>query len=183
MVGVNNVGNEHLMQSDQHLSGKEVRQGNPSICSGMCSNVNAYLFSRNCTAHIEWLKNVFDVQVGEIHYFKEDPTRIMHTCISFQDGGKVMMSDYSPGDREKCSSDRGFAISLEFTEGQGQKIWNKAIENGGKVDMEYSVQFWGSHFGSFVDPFGFSWFVVEPIKNETVSDAKKDNADAECPLK
>ena len=130
----------------------------------MCSNVNSYLFSRDCTSHIEWLKKVFDVEVGMIHYFKEDPKRIMHTCVSFQDGGKVMMSDYMPGKTEKCSSNRGFAVSLGFKQGYGRKYWDRAIENGGKVEMEYDMQFWGSYFGSFVVvvvvvPFGFLWFV------------------------
>ena len=134
----------------------------------MCTSVTPYLFSSDCTKHIDWLKNVFDVEVGEIHHFKEDPERIMHTCVSFQDGGKVMMSDYMPGESEKVSSNRGFATSLNFSEGKGQKYWNRAIENGGKVKMEYGMQFWGSYFGSLEDPFGFSWFVVEEPSKEKV---------------
>ena len=141
----------------------------------MCSNINAYLFSRDCNKHIEWLKSVFDIEVGEMHFFKEDPQRVMHTCVSFQDGGKVMMSDYMPGETEKCSSDRGFAVSLTFTEGNGEKYWKRAIESGGLVKMEYAVQFWGSYFGSFVDPYGFLWFVSEEIPTDKVSNGAAES--------
>ena len=135
----------------------------------MCSQVEAYLFSSDCTAHMAWLEKVFDAKVGEIHYFK-DSKRVMHTCMSIGKG-KIMMSDYMPGKTEKHSSDRGFAVSLAFDEGEGEKYWKRAVENGGKVEMEYDVQFWGSYFGSFVDPFGFMWFVVQEIKK---SEKEKD---------
>lgn len=150
----------------------------PEAIVEMCSNVNPYLFSRDCTAHIEWLKKVFDVEIGTVHYFKEEPNRVMHTCVSFQDGGgKVMMSDYMPGEKEKCSSNRGFAVSLGFKEGQGRKYWNKAIENGGQVEMQFDVQFWGSYFGSFVDPFGFLWFVVEQMQDSNLDAKSNANSD------
>jgi len=134
----------------------------------MCTSATPYLFSSDSTKHVDWLKDIFEVEVGEIHYFKEDPKRVMHTCVSFQDGGKIMMSDYMPGENEKVSSNRGFATSLQFSEGNGQKYWKRAIENGGKVKMEYGMQFWGSYFGSFEDPFGFLWFVVEEPSKEKV---------------
>ncbi|XP_065056405.1 uncharacterized protein Mb0911c-like [Rhopilema esculentum] len=139
----------------------------------MCSHVNPYIFSRDCKAHLEWLRKVFDVEVGEMHYFKEDPKKIMHTCVKVQNGGTVMMADYMPGTSEKCTSDRGSAISLQFERGQGEKYWKKAIENGGTVEFKYEVQFWGSYFGSFVDPFGFTWMIVE-----MVPDAKETNQES-----
>ena len=132
----------------------------------MCSQAIPYLFSRDCTKHIEWLKSVFDVEVGEVHYFKEDPKRVMHTCVSFQGGAKIMMSDYMPGETEKCSSGRGFATSLSCKEGNGRSNWDRAIEKGGKVEMEFAMQFWGSYFGSFIDPFGFLWFIVEEVSGD-----------------
>ena len=75
--------------------------------------LNAYIFSRDATKHLAWLKNVFDAEALEVHHF-EDSTRIMHCCIGLN-GARMMMSDYEQGKSEKHATDRGMALCLNYT--------------------------------------------------------------------
>jgi uncharacterized glyoxalase superfamily protein PhnB len=40
------------------------------------------------------------------------------------------------------------------------EVFQQAIAAGGKEAMPVADQFWGDRYGSFVDPFGFSWGVA-----------------------
>jgi len=37
------------------------------------------------------------------------------------------------------------------------EVWNRAVENGAKVDQQLDNQFWGERYGQLRDPFGHSW--------------------------
>jgi uncharacterized glyoxalase superfamily protein PhnB len=40
---------------------------------------------------------------------------------------------------------------------EAQTAWDRAIENGAKVRMEFVAQEWGRQYGILEDPFGVTW--------------------------
>ena len=40
------------------------------------------------------------------------------------------------------------------------ELFKQAIAAGGKESMPVADQFWGDRYGSFVDPFGYSWGIA-----------------------
>jgi len=39
-------------------------------------------------------------------------------------------------------------------------IFNRAVENGARVDMPVQDMFWGDRYAKFTDPFGQQWGVA-----------------------
>jgi uncharacterized glyoxalase superfamily protein PhnB len=46
----------------------------------------------------------------------------------------------------------------------GDHWWSRAIRAGCEQKMPFEVAFWGDRYGTFADPFGVTWALVEPAK-------------------
>ena len=131
-----------------------------------------YLFSPDCEKHILWLEKVFNAEVREKMHHYTAKEKIMHVRLSIN-GGKIMMADeycyflhHETWQQESFKNrNRGFMTCIEVKPGEGQRLWKKGIENGGKVKNEFKRQDWGGSLGIFEDPFGFEWMITEKDKH------------------
>ena len=121
-----------------------------------------YLLSSDCEKHIEWLKNVFDGELKEMFHTKDG--KVMHCGVAVN-GGYVYMSDSAPSAPEQQGGEEphGFLCHLDVED--PNVIWDKAVSNGATIVTDLKVQYWGGLYGSFKDPFGFEWSVLEEKKS------------------
>jgi uncharacterized glyoxalase superfamily protein PhnB len=123
--------------------------------------------SPDCDKHIAWIKNVFNAEQAETYRSKDEKT-VLH-CSLIINGGYVYLYDISSsmeakamkqqenddGKDEKELESRGIVLHLELED--PAVSWGKALTNGGTVIEELKKQYWGGHYGSIRDPFGFVW--------------------------
>ena len=127
--------------------------------------VVSYLLSSDCEKHIKWIENVMEGEVKKLMHAKDK--KVMH-CEMLVNGGTLMLSDgpcYEEGScnkndtsstNESCEH-KGFILHLQLS--NPDKVWKRAMENGGVKVLELKEQFWGSYYGQFMDPFGYQWSV------------------------
>ena len=85
----------------------------------------------------------------------EHKNRVMHATLK-TDGFTMMASDTMPG--QPLDKGSQVSCSLNFTDKNDQdRAWKK-LENGAKVTMPLSEQFFG-RFGMLTDKFGIHWML------------------------
>ena len=99
--------------------------------------------------------NKFTLEVGKQMGLPEDfdyENSTMHAELKIY-GDTLYMAD-----AQQDAQGRNVDILLNAdTREQIEGIYNRALENGFKVNMELQETFWGSLFASVTDPFGISW--------------------------
>ena len=118
------------------------------------TGVIPYLLSPDCAKHVEWIKSVFAGELKEQFYSDDTKTKIMHCAVELNDG-VIYLANASCSSEHTEGDPRGFLCHVESPD--PHLIWKKAQASGATVIMEYKKQFWGDEYGSFRDPFGFSW--------------------------
>lgn len=68
-----------------------------------------------------------------------------------------MIADAHPARTVRFGEAINISIAIATKE-EGQKVFD-ALAVGGKIDMTFADQFWGTTFGSLTDKFGVSWMV------------------------
>ena len=141
--------------------------------------VTPYLLSPECENHISWLERTLGAKVNELHHDKET-NKIMHACISVN-GGNIAMADASfasskSDEKEPTRNERlGVHVMccMRKSIGEGEKQWNKALDNGAKSKMKYKKQeTWDGYLGIFEDPFGFEWMITEYVDEKPAEDSQ-----------
>lgn len=123
------------------------------------SGVVCTIISTSCEEHIKWLKTVFEAEQYEI-YMSDDSKRVLH-CVLAINGGLLYISDEMTELPSDCplESPTGFMLSLEME--NPCDVWNRATANNASVVVDLQVQECGKEFGSFKDPFGFTWSLLK----------------------
>jgi PhnB protein len=136
------------------------------------ARVSTYLnFNRKTEEAFNFYKSVFgtefegeigrmgDVppQEGQPPLAEEDKNLVMHVSLPILAGHMLMGTDATESMGMKLNQGNNVYINLEpDTRGELDKLF-KALNEGGKVDMEPQDMFWGDYFGSCVDKFGTNW--------------------------
>lgn len=126
------------------------------------TGVIPYLLSPNgdCEKHIDWLKEEFGAELKEIYY--ADDKKVMH-CSLAMNGAFVYLADGPiQSEQKRPESSRQFLCHLDVPDPKA--LWQKAMDNDAKTVIDLKVQSWGDLYGSFRDPFNFTWSVSEVRK-------------------
>ncbi len=118
------------------------------------------IISTNCQEHIKWLKTVFEAEQYEL-YMSDDTKRVLH-CVLGLNGGILYISDTMTEEFSNVSAEQGpsgFMLNLEME--NLSDVWNRATSNNASVVVELKVQECGNLFGSFKDPYGFTWGLIK----------------------
>ena len=119
------------------------------------------ILSNNCQEHIKWLKSVFEAEQYEL-YMSDDAQRVMHCVLGFN-GGILYISDkmeeFFDGSNSIEEEPSGFMLSLEME--NPSVVWNRATSNDASIIVDLKVQECGNLFGSFKDPYGFTWSLLK----------------------
>ena len=132
---------------------------NPESSTAPPAGVIPYLFSPSCEKHVDWIKNIFGGEVGDM--YRTDDKKIMHCSVKVNNGF-LYMCDSSCTQELKCppaGEPGGYLCHMNVAD--PDEIWKKAMASGATQIAELKTQFWGDYYGSFKDPYGFEWAVMK----------------------
>lgn len=119
--------------------------------------VTPYLAINGAEKALEWYKRAFDAKEVDRRYGPGG--LILHARIKIGDSN-VMLSDIFPGGVHKSPLDLGAAsVTLHVYTKDVDRMWQRAIDAGAKVDMPLQDTFWGERYGQLRDPFGHAWSI------------------------
>jgi PhnB protein len=139
------------------------------------SQVSTYLnFPRNTEEAFNFYKSVFGgefsgggiMRMGDVPPVEgvppladDDKNLIMHIELPILDGHKLMGTDApeSMGFNVKFGNNSYITLDPE-TRAEAKRLFN-ALSEGGKIEAELEVMFWGDYYGSFTDKFGVQWMI------------------------
>lgn len=86
-----------------------------------------------------------------------DGHSIMHAELKIGDS-VFFLSEESPERNIKSPQILGGnSVTLNVYVPDVDSAFRKAVDTGGKETMAVQDQFWGDRYGTFVDPFGYTW--------------------------
>lgn len=138
-------------------------------------NVGIYLtFDGKCKEAFDFYKGVFGGEFGMVMTYgdscmkDETPAdllgKIMHMSLPIGNKFDLMGSDIHPI-MKKEDLNMGNHVSISVSpenKKEGDRIFAALTKKGGKAEMPMADQFWGSYFGTCVDPYGFKWMIDCP---------------------
>ena len=118
--------------------------------------VTASLVVRDAAKAIEFYKKALGAQ--ERLRMPSPDGKIMHAELKIGDS-VIFISDENPqmGNIKSPQTLGGCTGSLNVFVPDVDELFKQALAAGGKEAMPVADQFWGDRYGSFIDPFGYSW--------------------------
>jgi PhnB protein len=114
---------------------------------------------RDAAKAIEFYKKALGAQ--ELMRLPGPDGKIMHAELRIGDS-VVFISDENPqmGNIKSPQALGGCTGTLNVYVPDVDGLFKQALAAGGKESMPVTDQFWGDRYGSFIDPFGYSWGVA-----------------------
>lgn len=84
---------------------------------------------------------------------------VMHVELPILGGHVLMGTDAPPEMGFKINSGNNVYIMLEPDTRKETKQLFDALSDGGKIEQELQVMFWGDYYGSCKDKFGVQWML------------------------
>lgn len=141
------------------------------------SYVSTYLmFSGNCEEAFNFYKSIFGGEFSSISRFKEMPEsagfsvpesvgeKIMHMSYPIGEHTMLMGSDTDEAFGSLPVTGTNFSLYVNLDTAEETERVFQALSSGGQVTMPLNKTFWGSYFGSVVDPFGIRWMVSSDLQ-------------------
>ena len=132
---------------------------------GPSGGVTAHLTIRDGRAAdaIDFYRRAFGAEEAGRH-MAEDGKRIMHAHLTIN-GGPLMLNDEFPEFMSAPATPPG-SLVLHLQVPDADAAWQQALAAGGQVRFELADQFWGDRYGQIQDPFGFTWSIGAPVKQD-----------------
>jgi PhnB protein len=132
-------------------------------------SLHPYLNFKGTTEEaFNFYKSVFGGEFATLMRFSEAPgtetlpehlkSKIMHIALPI--GNSMLMATDAleeMGQTLTQGSNMYISVNADSME-DGKRLFD-ALSAGGKVEMPFEKQFWGSHFGSLIDKFGIPWMM------------------------
>ena len=111
-----------------------------------------YLLSPDCQKHLQWMENVFAGKTRQVIFTDESKSKVMHSSLDINGGVLYLADNQKEGEATDVHD-----LVLHMCVEDPHSAWKRAHTHGATTHMDLKVQFWGSLYGSFRDPFGFMW--------------------------
>ena len=119
-----------------------------------------YLRATNASAAIDWYVRVLGATLKDRHVMPDGT--IGHAELDVH-GSLMCIADKAPHSRAMPTSHDDVPITLYAVVPDVDFLYNRAIENGAKVERPLADQPYGHRNGGFIDPYGHVWYVSMPI--------------------
>jgi uncharacterized glyoxalase superfamily protein PhnB len=131
--------------------------------------ITAQLVLDNAAQTIEWYKRALGAE--EVSRSVGPDGKIMHADIKIGTS-HFMVNDPmmgSKGPQALGGSPASFWLYVDDSD----KLFNKAVSAGGKVQMPLENQFWGDRAGAIADPAGYTWWIASRKEDLTQTEIKQ----------
>jgi PhnB protein len=125
----------------------------------------------NAAQTIDWYKKALGAE--EIGRSVGPDGKIMHAELKIGDS-RFMVNDVMMGKGPQAYG--GSPASLWIYVDDSDKLFNRAVGAGGKIQMPIEDQFWGDRAGALADPAGYTWW-ISTRKQEFTPEEMKQRAE------
>ena len=133
-------------------------------------SITPSLVVRDAAKAIDFYKNALGAQ--ELVRMPGPDGKIMHAEIKIGDS-IIFIGEENPQMGVKSPQTLGGCTgTLNLYVSDVDQTFRQAITAGGRESMPVADQFWGDRYGTFVDPFGYSWGIA--THKEDLSPAEMD---------
>lgn len=132
--------------------------------------ITPQLTCRDAARAIDFYKRVFGAK--ELMRSPDPSGKIMHAELQFGDS-RIMVNDEFPGMAVAPNPSAPHSSSLFLYTENVDALYNRAIQDGCKVDMPLDNMFWGDRYGKFTDPFGHQWGVATHVEDVAPQDMQR----------
>ncbi|MFI5186864.1 MAG: VOC family protein [Chitinophagales bacterium] len=132
--------------------------------------VSPALAFKGADAAIKWYVN--NLGAKEKMRFDMPDGTVAHAEIIFGDS-VVMLAEENPQYNKSPKTLNGNSINLCVYVPDVDSVINKATDNGAKLLIPASDQFYGDRSGRIEDPFGYIWIISTHIKDVSEEEMKK----------
>jgi PhnB protein len=122
-------------------------------------SVTPSLVVRDAAKAIDFYKKALGAQ--ELMRMAGPDGKIMHAELKIGDS-IIFIGEENPqmGNVKSPQSLGGCTGTLSLYVPNVDELFRQAIAAGGRESMPVADQFWGDRYGTFVDPFGYSWGIA-----------------------
>lgn len=142
---------------------------NSYIPTGYNAVIPALAFN-GADAAIKWYKNVFGAK--EKMRLDGPGGTVAHAEITVADN-VIMLSEENPQYNSSPKTLRGNSVNLYIYVADVDAVIKKAVDNGSKLLIPATDQFYGDRSGRIEDPFGYVWIISTHIKDVSEEEMKK----------
>lgn len=93
----------------------------------------------------------------------DDGKRILHGHLRINDGS-IMLADDFPEYCGGAESGKPASVTLHLQVDDADAWFDRAVEAGATPTMPLADMFWGDRYGQVKDPFGHTWSIASPVK-------------------
>jgi PhnB protein len=135
--------------------------------------ITPQLTLENAAKTIDWYKRALGAE--EVSRSAGPDGKIMHAELKIGDS-RFMVNDVMQGSRGPKAyggSPSSFWLYVENSD----TLFNRALAEGGKVQMPLENQFWGDRAGALADPEGYTWWIATRKEDFTPAEMQQRAAD------
>jgi len=117
--------------------------------------ISPNLIVNDASRAIDFYKRAFGAE--EVFRMNSPDGKVVHAELKIGDS-MLMLSDEMPGGKCRAPlSLGGSPVNIFLYVEDVDRVFKRAVDAGGKVEMPVADMFWGDRWGSLTDPFGHSW--------------------------
>jgi PhnB protein len=131
--------------------------------------VTAQLTLDNAAQTIDWYKRALGAE--EVSRSLGPDGKVMHAEIKIGDS-RIMLNDVMQGSKGPKAYG-GSPASLWLYVENSDQLFNRAVAEGGSVQMPMADQFWGDRAGAIADPNGYTWWIATHKEDFTPEEMKQ----------
>jgi PhnB protein len=150
-------------------------QARNSVPEGL-HTVTPHLVVRNAAQAIEFYKKAFGAE--ERSRFEMPGGTIGHAELKIGDSVIFLADEMpAPGASQSPQSVGGSTCTLNIYVDDVDKLFDQAVNAGGKSVMPVADMFWGDRYGTLTDPFGHVWSIAthkEDLSNEEIAERAQE---------
>jgi PhnB protein len=134
------------------------------------AGVTSYLIIRDAASAIDYYKKAFGAT--ELMRFPGPNDTVAHAEIKIGDS-PVMLADEGQGNYRSPDALGGSPVSLMVYVEDVDKVFDRAVSNGAKVERPVADQFYGDRLGTLVDPFGHTWSISTHVEDVSMEEMQR----------
>ena len=133
-----------------------------------------HLVVHNGLAALEFYKTVFDAAEGD-RMMAPDGTKLMHGEIVLDEHKFFVSDEFSEAEGGTCKSPQtlgGTDVRITLQVDNADRVIERAVAAGARVNMSAQDMFWGARYGKFVDPFGHEWGINQQSREQSSAESR-----------
>jgi PhnB protein len=140
------------------------------------NTLSSYLIVKNADDAIDFYQRAFGAELGA-RLAGPDGKSTMHAEMRIGNSMFMLTEENPQWGMKAPESLGGTPVSLHIYVDDCDKLWDRAIQAGGKEKAPLMDAFWGDRYGKLTDPFGHEWGIATHKEDLTEEEIGKRAAE------